>query len=375
MKKVITCRVFLILAIVSALLGAVVYRTYPHFLSETHSSLESKSSRLLLSNEDQRFALVSPDKSVRLPQDFAIHPEYQHEWWHVFANVRDAKGEEYGVQWNYFRVANDDRQDTGWHNSQLFISHVVISNTQQSWKDQRIARGGIGQADMTQQPFRLWIDNWQWRSLGSGPLPSQLMIETDNFGASLQLVANGPYVLPGENGYQSRDDHSSLASYSIYAPFISVKGKLQLDPYSDAVSVVGEAWVSKVWGSGLLGEGQQGWDWFVLHLDNSRTLTVIRHRYRNQRPYLYGTLAMREGRTVVLSDSEINISSQSASTIGGDKVLPLQWNISVPSQNIHITTKALNPNLWLPFALPYWEGPIHATGTHEARGFMQLTGY
>lgn len=375
MKKVIMRRALPLFLLVTTLFGAVIYSVYHQFVNVTDSSLERESSRLLLSNEDQRFALVSPDNPVRLPHDFAIHPEYQHEWWHVFANVRDAQGQEYGVQWNYFRVANDDRQESGWQNSQLFLSHVVISSAHQVWKEQRIARGGIGQADMTQKPFRLWIDNWRWRSLSSGPLPSQLRIDTDTFAVSLQMMAKGPYVLPGHNGYQRRDEKASVASYSIYAPFISVKGILQLDPEADAVPVEGEAWVSKEWGSGLLEEDQQGWDWLVLHLDNHSTLTVIRHRYRNQAPYSYGTLATRDGKTLVLSDADIDISPLTTRHIVGDKTLPLQWRLSVASQNIHLTTQALNLNLWLSFALPYWEGPIHATGSHQARGFMQLTGY
>ncbi|MGC9423141.1 lipocalin-like domain-containing protein [Vibrio sp.] len=374
MKMTKIGRVLLIATLGCTVLAVLIYRLYP-LLNPLEPLLDGQSNRLLLSNQDQRFALVSPEKPVRLPHDFSIHPEYQHEWWHVFANVRDEQGQEYGVQWNYFRVANDNRQESGWQNSQLFVSHVVISNAHQVWKEQRIARGGIGQADMIQSPFRLWIDNWRWRSLGSSPLPSQLMIETDTFGVSLQMVANGPYILPGQHGYQRRGAKDAMASYSIYAPFISVNGLLQLSPEMNAIPVEGEAWVSKEWGSGLLGVEQLGWDWFVLHLDNHKILTVYRHRYRNKAPYLYGTLATRQGNTLVLSAQDLDISPLATTTLTETKILPLQWEISVPSQNIHLTTQALNPNLWLSFALPYWEGPIQASGSHQARGFMQLTGY
>lgn len=374
MKTTKMYRKWLLVIFVIAGIALVIYGGY-RIVRQVYLPKSHKIHTLLQASELYRFASVSPEKSVILPHDFAIHPEYQHEWWHVFANVYDAEGKEYGVQWNFFRVANDDRQDTGWQSSQLFLSHVVISNPHQVWKEQRIARGGIGQADMVAQPFQLWIDNWHWRSRTTGPLPGQLNIETDTFGMSLQMQATGPYLLPGDKGYQKRHATLPVSSYSIYAPFIAVKGSLRLAPNQTPIQVEGQAWMSKEWGSGLFGKDQQGWEWFVLHLDGDKTLAVMRHRYHDQSPYLHGTLTNRSGKVITLTDSDIDMLPLSVTKIAGDKEIPLQWHISVPSQNINITTDVVNPNLWLPFALPYWEGPIHSTGSHQARGFMQLTGY
>ncbi|MCG6234917.1 lipocalin-like domain-containing protein [Vibrio furnissii] len=351
------------------------YLTYLLFFTQKQESYGDDLHSTLTSQRHQVYEPVLPNHPVTLPDDFAFHPQFQHEWWHFFANVTDENGQHYGVQWNYFRIANDDRNTIGWQSPQLYLSHTVISTRDHVWREQRIARGGIGQAGMNSQPFRLWIDNWNWRSLGNGPLPGLLSVNTDSFALLLQMTASGPYVLPGDKGYQTKHDLLPVASYNIQAPFIQVRGKLQLSKNTPPVTVEGTAWVSKEWGSGLLAEGQQGWDWFVLELDDSTTLTVSRYRHSLQLPYVFGTLSTKDGKVIALKESDIQIKPVHLTSLANGKSVPLQWHISIPSQNINISTSVLNQHLWLPFALPYWEGPIYAVGSHRAKGFMQLTGY
>lgn len=351
------------------------YLIHDVYFSANSASSSGEIQSVLLPRHHQVYEPVLPDKPVILPEDFAFHPEFQHEWLHFFANVKDASGQEYGIQWSYFRIANDDRNTIGWQSPQMYLSHAVISTRDHVWREQRMARGGIGQAGISNQPFRLWIDNWTWRSLGNGPLPGHLSVATDTFALSLQMTAVGSYVLPGDKGYQAKHDLLPVASYNVQAPFVEVHGQLKLDANAKPVQVEGSAWISKEWGSGLLAEGQQGWDWFVLDLDKRTTLTVSRYRHAMQLPYLFGTLSTTDGKIVTLGEADINITPVYMTALDNGKSLPLQWNISVPSQNINLTTSVLNPNLWLPFALPYWEGPIYSVGTHRAQGFMQLTGY
>lgn len=352
----------------------LVCGVYASFFVKPDKPEQTEVSKLLRSEDRKVFDPVLPDQTVKLPIDFQFHPDFQHEWWHYFASVVDESGEEYGIQWSYFRVATDERETSGWQSPQLYISNVVITSATQTWKEQRLARGGIGQAGMRNHPFRIWLDNWSWRSLSSTPFPGLLDIQSDDFGLQLATAAIGPYVLNGDKGYQVKHDLLPIASYSFSAPFLSVKGKLRLDE-STVLTVKGNAWVNKEWGSGLLAEGQQGWDWFVFNLDDGQTLSVNRSRYNEQLPYVYGTLANRSGAVVNLSDADVSITPLNTSTLPNGRRLPLQWLIEVPEQDIKLTTKVVRRNMWLPFVIPYWEGPIMATGSHEAKGFMQLTGY
>lgn len=328
---------------------------------------------VLVSEQFKVFEPVLPDRTVSLPKDFQFHPEYQHEWWHYFATLEDATGKDYSVQWSFFRIATDERETRGWQSPQIYISNVVVTSATKVWKEQRLARGGIGQAGMTNRPFRIWIDNWNWRALGSTPFPGRLSVETDTFALELDSVTKGPYVLNGENGYQKKHDLLPIASYNFSAPFLALNGTLTLDGAD--IEVSGNAWLHKEWGSGLLGEGQQGWDWFVFNLDDGSALSVSRYRNDKQMPYVFGTLATRSGKVYQLSDSDLDITPLPNSTLLNGRRMPLQWIINVPKYEINLTTRIQRRDMWLPFVIPYWEGPIMASGSHEASGFMQLTGY
>ncbi len=139
--------------------------------------------------------------------------------------------------------------------------------------------------------------------------------------------------------------------------------------------MTGSAWAQKEWGSGLIGEGQQGWDWFVFNLDDGRALTVSRYRHHGQTPHVFGTLSTRSGKVINLSDDDISIKPMQVTSLSNGRRLPLQWIINIPKHQINLTTRIIKSDMWLPFVIPYWEGPTLASGSNEAWGFMQLTGY
>ncbi|MHC6527052.1 lipocalin-like domain-containing protein [Vibrio proteolyticus] len=376
MTKRIFVSKILVLLVLMALVGSCGYLAYRQWAPEWQKAIQQQAEQPnpFLTQPKDVFDPVLPGSPVKLPQDFAFHEGYQHEWWHYFANVEDRKGNPYGIQWTVIRVASDDSERSGWQSPQLYIVQTVITGQGKIWREQRFARGGIGQAGMLSQPFRLWIDNWSWRSLGTTPFPGSLAIDTDTFSISLANVAKGPFVLPGERGYQVKHELMPLASYAIMAPFVQVKGTLTLGNGSP-FNVKGTAWLSKEWGNNLLNTDRSGWDWFVVNLDEETILSVNRFRHQNQAPQLSATLMRNDGKVVVLEESQIKMRAlQPLDSIDG-KSLPLQWQITIPSQHINLTTSALNIGDWQPFAVSYWQGPVRAIGSHKAKGFMQLSGY
>nr|WP_199768274.1 lipocalin-like domain-containing protein [Vibrio campbellii] len=368
-KKRLSLSVLLCIVAIT-MTGVALYLT---LWAEATATEQGEISDVLKRESKTVFEPVLPDEHVSLPDDFRFHPDYQHEWWNYFAKVQDKHGKVYNIQWSYFRVATDERDTRGWQNPHLFIAHIVISNGSHVWKEQRVARGGIGQAGMTNRPFRLWIDNWNWRALGSTPFPGNLDVATDAFALDLNTTTSGPFVVNGDKGFQVKHALQSIASFSFSAPFLNVKGTLTLN--GREIPVSGSAWTQKEWGSGLLGEGQQGWDWFVFNLDDGRALTVSRYRHNGQVPHLFGTLSTRSGKVINLTDKDITMTPLHVTNLSNGRRLPLQWIINVPEQNINLTTRIIKSDMWLPFVIPYWEGPILASGSNEAWGFMQLTGY
>ncbi len=48
------------------------------------------------------FEKVAPGTVLAFPRDFGAHRRFRTEWWYVTANLEDAAGASYGVQWTLF---------------------------------------------------------------------------------------------------------------------------------------------------------------------------------------------------------------------------------------------------------------------------------
>ncbi len=86
---------------------------------------------------------------------------FRTEWWYVTANLTDEAGAAYGVQWTLFRQASapgDERP--GWANPTVWMGHAAVTTATDHLFAETFARGGIGQAGVTTNPFRAWIDDW-----------------------------------------------------------------------------------------------------------------------------------------------------------------------------------------------------------------------
>lgn len=317
------------------------------------------------------FEPVLPNDKVTLPSAYQAQREFKHGIWHFFANVVDHSGKKFGIQWSFYRIGQAESVIHGWSNSELYIAYIVISDNNKVWKQQRIARGGIGQAGILNNPFRLWVDNWQWNSTGHAPLPGVLSVATDDFSIRLSTVKSGPIIISGEAGYVKKHDLLPMASKRITAPFLDVEGEMQLGQGTN-ISFSGSGWMSKEWGNQVVPErNQQGLN-LAFNLDNGSNLFIERYHPKGQSEFLTGQLVRKDGTSIVLKAKDIKLSSLEDTSNGG---LPLAWSLSLPKYDIELKTQVLNTKLWLPFTLPYWEGAIYATGTHTASGFMQLTGF
>ena len=107
------------------------------------------------------FEKVVPGKPLQFPQDFGAHNNFRTEWWYVTANLTDESGAPYGVQWTLFRQAGapgDERP--GWASQTVWMGHAAVTSATDHLFAETFARGGIGQAGVTANPFRAFIDDW-----------------------------------------------------------------------------------------------------------------------------------------------------------------------------------------------------------------------
>lgn len=326
-----------------------------------------------LGEEAKGFAPVVPGRPFAFPADHGTHPDFRIEWWYVTANLKDAAGERYGVQWTLFRQAlAPGPERAGWASQQVWMGHAAVTTAATHRFAETLARGGIGQAGVTAAPFKAWIDDWAFEGGGAdGPDSATLTARGGDFAYRLALKSDRPPVLQGAQGF-SRKSERGQASYYYSQPFFSVEGTVTLD--GRTLAVTGEAWMDREWSSQPLDPDQKGWDWFSLHLAGGEKLMLFQLRGADGAAFRSGTWITADGRAAPLAADDIVLRPRAAQSVAGRR-LPVAWTVEVKSRGLAIATTPLNAESWMATTFPYWEGPVRFQGSHAGEGYLEMTGY
>ncbi|NNB41840.1 lipocalin-like domain-containing protein [Pseudomonas chlororaphis] len=328
-----------------------------------------------LGEDAAAFTQVVPGRVFSFPADHGVHDGFRIEWWYLTADLKASDGQRFGVQWTLFRSALRAEPDRpGWQAPNVWLGHAAATSANTHHAAERYARGGVGQAGVTAQPFKAWIDDWSFTSQATDVDPlahMQVQASGPGFAYRLQLRSDQPLVLQGEGGY-SRKSEQGQASYYYSQPFFQASGSLQIDGQTYQVS--GPAWLDREWSSQPLGAGQSGWDWFSLHLDSGARLMLFRVRENHKPPYITGTWIDPNGRTQTLHKEDIQLTPLADSKVAG-RTLPTRWRLRIPGRGLDINAEALNPKAWMNLRIPYWEGPVQLSGSHTGSGYLEMTGY
>ena len=317
---------------------------------------------------------------LRFPGDHGAHPGFRIEWWYLTANLRGPDGRDYGIQWTLFRTAlrppGDGVPDDGWESPQLWMGHAGLTTPERHFHAERLARGGVGQAGVTAAPFAAWIDEWSLaapRTSPRGDALDRLTVHAAGaaFAYRLDLAAEGPLVLQGEDGYSVKSPEGQASRY-YSQPFYRAEGTLELP--DGPVEVTGRAWLDREWSSQPLSETQDGWDWISLHLDTGEKLMGFRLRDRSGAPFTSATYVRPDGTGVPYSDGALTLTPLARTQVAGRSV-PTTWRAELPTRGIDVRLEAVNPRAWMGTSFPYWEGPVRLSGSHGGRGYLEMTGY
>jgi predicted secreted hydrolase len=313
----------------------------------------------------QVFARVVPGKTFHFPEDHALHHDFQSEWWYLTANLRDQQGNQFGIQFTLFAAAGIADKKI----QRVYFAHAALSSEEHFYFAERYAREDMGHAGVQQNPWAAYIDHWRLEGTGGEPFPGRINVKEENFSFDL-LTSDADYFLQGDNGYNQKNSSGTLASYYYSAPFVTVKGQLSLA--GEIHTVAGQAWLDREWSTSVIRAGNRGWDWFALHLDENTALMLYRLRSEGA-DYFYGNLMAKNGAMISLTNQEVTFKAMKSKEFN-DQDYTLVWQISIPSQNIDIITMPINDQQFLRTRIPYWEGAITTTGTHQAVGYMELFG-
>ncbi|MEL6168689.1 MAG: lipocalin-like domain-containing protein [Pseudomonadota bacterium] len=312
-----------------------------------------------------------PDPAVRFvfPDDHGSHPDFRIEWWYVTANLVAKDGTPMGMQWTLFRTATEPGDRSGWASPQIWFGHAGLTTPDAHFHAERFARGGIGQAGVTADPFAAWIDEWAME----GPTLSdvRLTAQGTDFAYDFRLTADRPYVPQGADGYSVKSEYGQ-ASHYYSQPFYRLTGTVTLP--SGSVTVTGTAWLDREWSSQPLAETQTGWDWISLHLDTGDKLMGYRLRDSAAEPFTFGTWIAADGTPDPLEAGELTMTPTRTAQVAG-RDIPVAWRIELPDRDLALDLEALNDNSWMDVSFPYWEGPVTLAGTHGGVGYLEMTGY
>ncbi len=318
------------------------------------------------------FATPQRGHALQFPADHGAHPDYRIEWWYLTANLTGADGRDYGVQWTLFRSALAPEGGTGWRTPQIWMGHAGLTTPDRHFVGERLARGGIGQAGVTAQPFEAWIDDWRMAGTGDAALSELTLRATGmEFAFDLSLLAEGPLVLQGDAGYSVKSA-GGQASYYYSQPGYAVTGELTLP--EGKMPVTGQAWLDREWSSQPLAADQDGWDWVSLHFDSGDKLMGFQLRDTRGGAYTSGTWSGAAGDVVPFDDGQLTMTPLDSAQVAGRK-LPIRWRLELPARGLDIQIAAQNRNAWMGTLFPYWEGPVGITGSHTGRGYLEMTGY
>ncbi|MEM8823238.1 MAG: lipocalin-like domain-containing protein [Pseudomonadota bacterium] len=307
------------------------------------------------------FALPKPNPTFAFPEDHGAHPDYRIEWWYLTATLEAQDGTPYGIQWTLFRSALTPE------GPQVWMGHMGVTTPDTHHSGERLARGGIGQAGVEPAPFQAWIDDWSM----TGPDLSNLTLTATGPTASydLDFAATGPLVFHGDNGFSVKSA-SGQASYYYTQPFYEVSGTLHLP--DGPVEVTGQGWLDREWSSQPLEDDQEGWDWFSLHLEDGHKLMAF--QLRGGTPYTYASWITPDGTLTPYQNQGVTLTPLATADVA-DRDVPVRWRLELPDRGLDVTVEAVNPDSWQSTLFPYWEGPVTATGSHPARGYLEMTGY
>lgn len=321
---------------------------------------------------DVPFLQPGPGDRLTFPEDFGPHPQHRIDWWYLTANLENQEGEPLGLQWTQFRQALTPRpveapppEPCQWPLQAAWMAHGALSWQGQHYFAERLARADVGHAGATAQPFEVWLDDWRLTSTGeSGSW--RLQVSGDNWSYDLSLRLNGPPVAHGDRGFSAK---SASGEGSMYFSLvnIAISGKVTIN--GETQKVRGKGWFDREWSSQLLKTGQQGWDWFALHLDSGDKLMAFRLR-ENSGAFVSGTWITDAGEAMALRADELTLTPLAES-----EATPTRWRLEVPRYGVDLEIVAPPGEYLNEGQYPYWESPVSVSGSHSGEGYMELTGY
>lgn len=352
---------------------------------------------LLGGEAEAGYARALGPRPIRFPEDHGAHPNFKTEWWYFTGNLAhalDGGGEDsaaparrFGFQLTFFRNALVPEplgeRASDWATRQLYMAHFAVTDFEASRfvENERFGRGAVGLAGARAVPFRVWLEDWEAASEGSGFWPLRVRADAGEVAIDLELRREKPIVLQGERGYSRKGSAPGNASYYYSIPRMRARG--QVRTAEGTFPVEGLVWLDREWSTSVLQQGQVGWDWFALQLSDGRDLMMYQLRRPDGSPdeFSHAVLIGHDGSKRQLGAGDFSIEPEAWWTSGTTGArYPVAWTLSAPPFDLRLRVSATVEDQELNVSVSYWEGAVTAEGQlagerTSGRGYAELTGY
>ena len=334
------------------------------------------------------YRLAVPNRTISFPQDHFSHPDFRTEWWYYTGHLETEGGRSYGYQVTFFRYGLRDRQNAQSKVppmfTDLYMAHFALSD-KKSKKfvfRERVSRGRNGKAGASTARFLVWNEDWKVELKGKSHV---ITVKNRHRVLRLRLTPLKPPVLHGQNGLSQKGEGKGRASYYYSLTRLQTDGEIESDGKMEKVR--GLSWMDHEFGSDQLGDGQVGWDWFSLQLENQTELMlyIIRRKDGSADAFSSGTLVYKDGTTrhLLLGDFEMQVLHKWKSPQSGG-IYPMGWQVSIPAENINLEVLPVFPGQELDTRkstrVTYLEGAVRIQGVVGEKsvggvGYVEMTGY
>jgi predicted secreted hydrolase len=339
------------------------------------------------------FAQALEPRVFVFPRDHGPHPQFRQEWWYLTGNLDGAGGQRFGFELTFFRFALAPPAGSGaeepappgssaWRSHEIYLAHFAITDVaaRRFRYAEQLSRGALGLAGAEAQPLRVWIGDWTLGAAADGSQDFRLQAAQEGYALELELHPLTPPVLNGEAGLSRKSDSPGSASYYYSIPRLAVHGRLLRE--GQPLALQGLAWFDREWGSGGLGPGQAGWDWFALQLDDGTALMfyALRRRDGSRDPHSAGTWVESSGQARALTSAAVGIDVTDHWSQADGVRYPSAWRVRVPSLALDVAVRPVLADQELKVSPRYLEGAVDVSGARagrplRGRGYVELVGY
>ncbi len=332
-------------------------------------------------SEGGDFVRADAPREWDFPADMGAHPDFQTEWWYYTGNLETADGQHFGYQLTFFRralVAADERteRNSAWGADQIYMAHFAISDVDAERHEafERFSRGSAGLAGVESAPYQVWLEDWQVEEIGENQY--RLVAQQGDFALDLVLNDVKGIILQGDEGYSQKGADAGNASYYYSQTRMQTSGTVRTERGNFDVN--GLSWKDHEFSTSALSEGQVGWDWFSLQLDDGSELMFfqIRRADGSIDPFSSGTYIDSNGGTTHLERKQFDIQVRSeweSPQSGG--VYPSAWTVSIPDLNLELDIEPYFNAQEMDVSYFYWEGAVQVSGSLTGSGYVEMTGY